>query len=247
MLMVLAAGCSANPQLSPTPLPTLTLIPATQTPIPTPILPTTTPPPRLSPDDLLSTATPTPRDNVAQLLDLALADLLYSLRVEANDVQLVELYTAHWTTPDYGCGDDYVRGVSVDVQGYRMVFRVGDEDVVYHTDSIETVRRCTTARQPEGDFTVFLDVDPVAAELVALAKRRITRDTSIASDDITLDRMRAYTWPDTAWGCPLPDETYVPTVTNGYQIVLSAGAEQWLFHTSFEQLRRCLPENVQLP
>lgn len=247
LLLILFLSSCATDSVVRSPVPTLTLIPATATPTATPILPTETLPPRISPNDLLTTATPVSVNAIQELVDRALDDLVQDAGVPADSVTLVELYSATWTTPDYGCGEERLSGAALSVDGYRMVFDVEGEDVAYHTDSLTTIRRCAEANRVVGELAVYLEADPIGAELAALARQRVMRLEAIEADAVQLVKMRPYVWTDTAWGCPLPDTEYTPTVTNGYQLIFATATAEYIFHTGVEQVRLCDAENVRLP
>ncbi len=92
------------------------------------------------------------------------------------------------------------------------------------------------------------DLDPVAAELLLLARQRVAVLAELdATDAIEVETVEPYRWPDGGLGCPLPDLTYPDGEVDGYRIVLAVEDDVYIFHTSFTDLVRCDPENVALP
>lgn len=89
--------------------------------------------------------------------------------------------------------------------------------------------------------------DPVAAELVALAQRRVAQDLNLPTQRIQLVEVRSYVWPDASLGCPVPGQTYPSGEVDGYRIVLSAGDREFLFHTDFDRALPCDAANEVLP
>lgn len=89
--------------------------------------------------------------------------------------------------------------------------------------------------------------DPVAAELAALAQRRVAQDLNLPTRRVQIVDVTAFAWVDTSLGCPLPGETYSPGEVDGYRIVLSAGEQEYIFHTDFDRVIPCDPANEQLP
>lgn len=89
--------------------------------------------------------------------------------------------------------------------------------------------------------------DPVAAELVGLAQRRVAESLSLPVRRIELVEVKSYTWVDISLGCPKPDETYPKQEVDGYRIVLSANNQQFIFHTDFDRVVTCDPEREKLP
>lgn len=99
------------------------------------------------------------------------------------------------------------------------------------------------------DENPLLEIDPVAGELVALAKQRIENQENISVDQLLVASIEAYRWQDTSLGCPLLNNTYEQVEIAGYRIVLQGMEDdlEFIFHTSFDQITRCDIENEQLP
>jgi len=89
--------------------------------------------------------------------------------------------------------------------------------------------------------------DPVAAELVGIAQRRVADDLDLPIRRIRLVDVRAVVWTDSALNCPLPEAEFVQQETDGYRIVLSAGDQEFLFHTDVDRVVPCDAENENLP
>lgn len=91
------------------------------------------------------------------------------------------------------------------------------------------------------------EADPVAAELVRLAQRRLGDSLDLPIITIRVIEVRPLQWPDSSLGCPLPGQTYTPVRIDGYRIVLAAGEREYIFHTDFDHVLPCDPRNEQLP
>jgi hypothetical protein len=89
--------------------------------------------------------------------------------------------------------------------------------------------------------------DPVAAELVALAQRRVADTTSLPVRRVEIVEVKSYKWTDVSLGCPTPDESYGQQEVDGYRIVLKANDQQFIFHTDFDRVVACDPANEKLP
>lgn len=90
-------------------------------------------------------------------------------------------------------------------------------------------------------------IDPVAADLVGLAQRRLAQDLNLPTRRIQVVEVTSHIWTDTSLGCPLPGENYAQVIVDGYRIVLSAGDQEYLFHTDFDRVVACDAKNEQLP
>jgi hypothetical protein len=102
---------------------------------------------------------------------------------------------------------------------------------------------------PAGEHTpeALIEVDPIAAELVSIAQRLVAQDLDLPTRRVRLVELQPYVWSDSSLGCPLPGQRYVAIVINGYRIVVSAGDENYIFHTDFDRVIPCDSDNEQLP
>lgn len=93
----------------------------------------------------------------------------------------------------------------------------------------------------------LLDVDPVAAELAALAQRLLAEQLDLPVRRVRIVDVQAVVWPDASLGCPQPDQMYAQVLVNGYRIVVEAAGEQVIYHTDFDRALRCSADNEVLP
>lgn len=89
--------------------------------------------------------------------------------------------------------------------------------------------------------------DPVAAELVGLARHRVSELTNMPVRRVEIVEVTAYKWVDISLGCPNKDETYPQQEVDGYRIVLSADSKQFIFHTDFDRVVACDADREKLP
>lgn len=89
--------------------------------------------------------------------------------------------------------------------------------------------------------------DAVASELAALAQRRVAQDLNLPTRRVQILQVTAYVWTDTSLGCPVPGENYSLGEIDGYRIVVSAGEQEYIFHTDVDRVIPCDPANEQLP
>ncbi len=88
--------------------------------------------------------------------------------------------------------------------------------------------------------------DPVAAELVGLAQRRVAETTNLPVRRIQVVEVKSYTWTDVSLGCPKTGESYLRQEVDGYRIVLDANDQQFIFHTDFDRVVACDLANEKL-
>jgi hypothetical protein len=105
----------------------------------------------------------------------------------------------------------------------------------------------TRAAPTPGSAGSLLDIDPVAAELTALAQRQLADQLNLPVRRIRVVDVQAVVWPDTSLGCPQPDQLYSQMLVNGYRIVLEAAGERTIFHTDFDRAFICAADDEALP
>jgi len=241
------AACSTG--AAPTNAPTQVLIPAPPTLTMPAVIPSETPQPILAPVDVINPQTTPVDENLELLIQQMVDDLASSLNVEAEAVQVVRLESVFWMTSDLGCDVETVvaseRGA-----GYRVILLVNNTYYEYHTDEGANFLRCEEL-DPTAAATLaigmLLELDPVAAELAALAQQRIADQLDLPIRRIRIVDVRTVRWTDSSLGCPQPDQTYTQVETDGYRIVVSAGEQEYIFHSDFDRLLVCSADAEQLP
>lgn len=99
----------------------------------------------------------------------------------------------------------------------------------------------------QSQVNITLEADAIAAELAALAQRRVAQDLNLPTRRVRIVEVQAFVWPDISLGCPKPDETYLVGDIGGYRIVLEVGDVKYFFHTDFDRVVSCDAENEKLP
>ncbi len=179
LLLLIAAACAPSGE---TAVPTLTLIPATETYTPTPAPPTSTPANLPAPQDVIpTTATPTPFASSSDLTGDALvtqdavAAALVSLAqrivgdqtdLPTRRIRVVDVRAAVWTDSALNCPlPDSSDITSLKTDGYRIVLQAGDQEYIFHTD-FDRVVPCDPANEqlPEGFMLPTSEATPEATE-----------------------------------------------------------------------------------
>jgi hypothetical protein len=200
-----------------------------------------------APQDIVATA-PVLIPAVAQpLVSQVMSHLAESLSVEQNDIQLLVLENATWTSDDLGCRDGGQPRLDGAVDGFRLVLLVGDTTYEYHTDNQSNIRRCGLTGTNIGETELLVQIDPVAAELAALAERRLAQELDLTARRISVVEVRPIIWTDSSLGCPLPGEDYTPIRIDGYRIVLAVEDDRYIFHADFDRLSPCNEQDEVLP
>lgn len=197
LLASVLTACAPNPAAD-TPVPTLTLIPATATQIPSLVPPTLTPADLIAPEDL-SGVTPTTATAEATLDLLHGADLVaqdpaaaemvaiaQGLVQDESDlptsrIRLVDVHAVIWTDSALNCPLPESEVIPQEIDGYRIVLAAGDQEYIFHTD-YDRVVPCdaTNERLLDG----MLPTEEPTAEVTSEATEDSTPEpTSEATDD----------------------------------------------------------------
>ena len=165
LMVLIAAACA--PGGGETSVPTLTLIPATETNTPTPVPPTSTPANLPGPQDVIRpTDTATPLGSVddligealiaqdpvaAELVGIAQRMVAADLNLPTRRVFLNDVRSAVWTDSTLNCPQSNSEIVALQSDGYRILLQAGDQEFLFHTD-FDRVIRCdpTNEQLPES-------------------------------------------------------------------------------------------------
>ena len=93
--------------------------------------------------------------------------------------------------------------------------------------------------QPQGE-------DAGAARVTALAVEDLAQNLGVPPGDIEVREVRAVTWPDASMGCAQPDMMYAQMLQEGYLIRLSAGGEDYYYHSGGDQPPFLCEDTLQL-
>lgn len=251
--MLFGALAACTPIATPVIVPTATLVPSTATPTPTEIQPSNTPEAFPSP---LATQTPsivtlqeisiTPDYELSRAI---IADLAAELAIPANRIQVVTIAEGRFSPMNLDCilrdGTRPIAPVEAWAKaGYRYVLLVGDRLYVYHTDGTDSFQRCPDTVPLADELLVM--VDPIAADTFRVVQNRLATELDISSRRILLVSMQSVIWRDTSLGCPLPEQSYHEADIVGYRIVVSAGEEEYIFHSDSTNIYPCAAENEVL-
>jgi len=94
-----------------------------------------------------------------------------------------------------------------------------------------------TPTQPPSDTATAFPTPVVPGsdsdreEIVAVVAADLAQQLGISPDQITVIRVTAKTWSDASLGCPEPGMMYAQVLTPGYQMILDAGGNQYVYRT----------------
>jgi len=223
LLTVATAACrpAARPvpeveTTTPSPRPMMGQSPLSPPATPEPAEPEQAPTPRPEPE---TSPIATPSDGSDDALTAVAEYLAGELGVTQQRLQPVLIEPTEWPDASLGCpepGETYAQSIT---PGYRVVLMVDGKEYEVHTDqAAERVVMCEHKLKPGADFAV----EHLAGEL------------GIPAEEIELQSIARYEWPDASMGCPEPGRVYAQVVTQGYSVVLMVSGEEYEVHTDLE-------------
>ena len=73
---------------------------------------------------------------------------------------------------------------------------------------------------------------PSSGNPVDQAKADLSGRLGVSAEEVKLVSANEVTWRDSSLGCPQPGMHYAQVLTNGTQIILTAGGKQYHYHSS---------------
>ena len=243
LLVLLLAACIEDAVPVSTPPPTQPLNPAQPTATAVVVIPTSTltlPP---AAGDLARTATaqaPTP-DPTAQTRAvqsrLALETVSRETVTSQSALEVVSVSGVRAGREIEGCGRARSGMALASVRDGASVTEVLIEG--------DTATVCGTINLYDDRPELFLEIDPIAAELTALAVERAARSAAVETDAVTIDSVRPVQWDSETIVCDaeiLAAGENAPegaAGVSGYRIVLTADEREFVYHTDFDRIIPC--------
>jgi hypothetical protein len=243
LLVLLSAACTGSAAPTSTPPPTQPLNPALPTATAVVVIPTSTGTLPPAAGDLARTATaqaPTP-DPTAQTRAaqgrLALDTVSRETGASQSSLDVVSVSGVRAGREIDGCGR---------ARSGMALASVRDGDTV--TEVLfegDTAAVCGTVNLYDDRPELFLEIDPVAAELTSLAVERAARSAAVETGAVTIDSVRPVQWDSETILCDaeaLTAEGNTPDEgagVSGYRIVLTADGREFVYHTDFDRIIPC--------
>lgn len=254
------SACSTT--TTPVVIPTLTLVPSTATATPTSITPSPLPDSSATPISPTATASPIPIITIlettitpdADLTRRILRHLANSLNTDLSRIQIVTIEAATWFDDNLGCDQQTTLDAqeafatfqpSVRVEGFRYVLLVGNTAHEYHSEGVQRFESCLSTERITGELLIA--VDPIASDMLFLVQRQIANELDLSTRRVQMVEVVPYIWHDTSLGCPQENQTYTLADIRGYRIVVSAGDNQYAFHSDSTTAIRCPIGQEDLP
>ncbi|HSL43326.1 MAG TPA: hypothetical protein VK897_07835 [Anaerolineales bacterium] len=87
--------------------------------------------------------------------------------------------------------------------------------------------------------------DIVLDQILSLAINDLAKRLSLDPKSIQVLSAKPVLWPDSSLGCPRPGEIYTQETVLGYQIILEANKQEYIYHTDADQtFLLCVEEDL---
>lgn len=182
-----------------------------------------------------------PSDEQRQIGQLVLDDL----NIPLDEFAIMHLQPVRWNHDTLDCTET-IRSTG-GTPGYQVYVSTDETIYVYHTNLQGGVQACGETDRYELAQDVLLKLDPVAAEMVAVAQSRIAEQYIVSTTDVVLADVTPIIWEDGSLGCPERGVTYPTADVEGYRIVVELDNRAFIFHADDRTLIPCAPEDEVLP
>jgi hypothetical protein len=169
---------------------------------------------------------------LAALVEEAEKDLSSRLDVATGDIVLQSAEAIQWRDSSLGCPKPGMNYLMVITPGYLIKLEVSGTMYEYHADK-DKAFYCAEPQAP-------LEAQPGPEQrLLEAAKADLVQRLSVATDQIEVVKVEAVMWRDGSLGCPKPGMNYTQAIVPGFQIILSAGGQEYDYHADQEQVFLC--------
>ncbi len=237
VMIVAFSACSSGSGAGTTEIPTQSLIEFTPSPTSLPITPTPTQTPPPSAAELLATAQVS--DAGLTPLDAVLRDLAENESVDPSAIQIIQVDAVQWPGTRLDCEAEAGAESLPRFEGALIRLLIDENVYTYHASGDAAFVRCDAVALEDVSPQIRVLIDPVAADLVAIARMSLATELDLPQRRIVLLGLEAVTWEDNSLGCPVEGVDYTADPLPGYRIVLTAGEREYTYHTDFVQAIPC--------
>jgi len=92
---------------------------------------------------------------------------------------------------------------------------------------------------PTASPQVVVPAGSPVEKIVNVAKADLAERLGIAEEAIAVASIEEMEWPDSGLGCPQPGMMYLQVITPGFRIVLTAGGQEYKYHTDLVRAVFC--------
>lgn len=159
------------------------------------------------------------------------------LGIDVRRISVAKADVADWRDGSLGCprpGMSYTQAL---VSGYRVLLSVASATYELHVAGDRAVR-CDRAASKSVDAEATV----AGLRMAELARQDLAKRLNAETSDIAIESIRPVRWPDANLPCPESTNAFTAEAS-GFVIRLSAGGQQFVYHTDYERVVPCRPQS----
>ena len=169
---------------------------------------------------------------------LAVDALSKKLSVEPDSVEVVHMAAMEWPDSSLGCPRPGMQYLQVITRGWLALLQTGKKAYRVHIGNKRAIV-CENALKgalPHGPNAL---AGMHIRDLMQAAKKDLAQRLGVALTEISISRIESVTWPNTALGCPVPEQDYGESKVRGFRITLDHNGQSFGYHTDQKRAIPC--------
>lgn len=169
---------------------------------------------------------------------LAVDTLSQKLSVEPDSIEVVHVAAMEWPNSGLGCPRPGVNYLQVITRGWLALLQTAQQVYRVHIGNKQAIV-CENALRgalPHGPNTW---AGKHIRDLMQAAKKDLAQRLDVPPTEISISKIESVTWPDTALGCPVPEQDYGESKVRGFRITLDHNGQSFSYHTDQKRAIPC--------
>ena len=143
-----------------------------------------------------------------------------------------------WPNSSLGCPRPGMEYLQVITHGWLALLQTGKKAYRVHIGNKRAIvcEKPLKSTLPHGPTTL---AGMHIRDLMQTAKTDLAQRLGVAPTEVSISRIESVTWPDTALGCPVPEEDYGESKVRGFRITLDHNGQSFRYHTDQKRAFPC--------
>ncbi|MCZ6536273.1 MAG: hypothetical protein O7C03_04525 [Gammaproteobacteria bacterium] len=161
---------------------------------------------------------------------LAVDALSKKLSVEPDSVEVVHVAAMEWPNSSLGCPRPGMQYLQVITRGWLALLQTGKKAYRVHIGNKQAIvcDKPLKSTLPHGPTAL---AGMHIRDLMQTAKKDLAQRLGVAPTEVSISRIESVTWPDSALGCPVPEQEYIAAEVRGFRITLDHNGQSFRYHT----------------
>ena len=169
---------------------------------------------------------------------LAVDTLSQKLSVEPDNIEVVHVAAMEWPDSSLGCPRPGMEYLQVITHGWLALLQTGKKAYRVHIGNKQAIvcEKPLKSTLPHGPNAL---AGKHIRDLMQAAKTDLAQRLGAAPTGISISRIESVTWPDSALGCPVPEQDYGESKVRGFRITLDHNGQSFSYHTDQKRAIPC--------